>query len=129
MLLRWLSGSVCGLFVSALFMTSAFAHHGWEWAEAEQMKLTGVVKSVAIIPPHPRLDVETASDGVWRVELGNPSQTQRSGFVEGSAKVGDRITATGNRAKDHAEKRMKAVQITVGGKIYDIYPERIQKAQ
>ena len=38
-----------------------------------------------------------------------------------------RIVAIGNRSQDHAEKRMKAVQISVDGKTYEIYPERIQK--
>jgi len=110
-----------------LAMGSASAHHGWNWADEEQTQLTGIIKAVQIAPPHPRLDVETADAGVWRVELGNPNQTRSSGFVEGSAKVGDRIAVTGNRAKDHSEKRMKAVQITVGEKTYDIYPDRIQK--
>ncbi|MDX3907132.1 MAG: DUF6152 family protein [Pigmentiphaga sp.] len=106
---------------------TAWAHHGWSWAEAEQMQLRGVVKQVQIAPPHPWLDVETANDGVWRVELGNPSQTRRAGFEEGSAKPGDTVMATGNRSQDRAEKRMKAVQISVGGKTYDIYPERIRR--
>ena len=110
-----------------LAMGSASAHHGRNWADEEQTQLTGIIKAVQIAPPHPRLDVETADAGVWRVELGNPNQTRSSGFVEGSAKVGDRIAVTGNRAKDHSEKRMKAVQITVGEKTYDIYPDRIQK--
>ncbi|MDQ2138755.1 DUF6152 family protein [Alcaligenaceae bacterium B3P038] len=123
---RFLTRSSMALFAAGLFATSAWAHHGWSWADAEQIQLSGTVKAVQIAPPHPTMDIETANDGVWRVELGNPSQTQRSGFVEGSAKVGDTITATGNRAEDHAEKRMKAVQVTVGGKTYDIYPERIQ---
>ncbi|MDQ2183972.1 DUF6152 family protein [Alcaligenaceae bacterium A4P071] len=123
---RFLTRSSMALFAAGLFATSAGAHHGWSWADAEQIQLSGTVKAVQIAPPHPTMDIETTNDGVWRVELGNPSQTQRSGFVEGSAKVGDTITATGNRAEDHAEKRMKAVQVTVGGKTYDIYPERIQ---
>ena len=106
---------------------TAWAHHGWSWAEAEEMQLRGVVKQVQIAPPHPWLDVQTADDGLWRVELGNPSQTQRAGFVEGSAKPGDAVVATGNRSQDRAEKRMKAVQISVGGKTYDIYPERIRR--
>ncbi|MFW7340912.1 DUF6152 family protein [Pollutimonas sp. H1-120] len=110
-------------------MNSAYGHHGWSWADTEQIQLTGVVQAVRMAPPHPRLDVETASDGVWRVELANPSQTRKAGFIEGSAKAGDRISATGNRSKDHAERRMKAVQITVDGKTYDLYPERIQKAR
>jgi hypothetical protein len=105
---------------------AALAHHGWSWAESEQMTLQGTVQKVQIAPPHPWLDVQ-ADDGLWRVELGNPSQTKESGFVDGSAKPGDTITAIGNRDQDSAKKRMKAVQIKVGGKTYDIYPSRIQK--
>ena len=68
----------------------------------------------------------TADDGLWRVELGNPRQTERSGFVEGVAKPGDQVTALGSRSQDPQEKRMKAVRITIGEKRYDIYPERIR---
>ena len=119
--------TAAGLAVAGLFMTTAAAHHGWTWADTEQMQLKGTVQEVRIAPPHPWLDVKTADDGVWRVELGNPMQTQRSGFTAESAKPGDAVDATGNRSRDHAEKRMKAVQLTVGDKTYDIYPDRIQK--
>ena len=124
---RFLSKTFVGVGLAGLLVASAAAHHGWNWADSEQLKLSGTVRKVEVSPPHPWLDVETPSDGVWRVELGNPRQTERSGFVTGSAKPGDTIQATGNRARDHKEKRMKAVQITVGGKTYDIYPERIGK--
>ncbi len=60
---------------------AAMAHHGWSWAESEQMTLQGTVQQVQIAPPHPWLDVR-ADDGVWRVELGNPTQTKDAGFVE-----------------------------------------------
>lgn len=110
----------------ALGTMPALAHHGWSWAESEQMTLQGTVQQVQIAPPHPWLDVR-ADDGIWRVELGNPSQTKDAGFVEGSAKPGDTVTAIGNRDQDPAVKRMKAVQIKVGDKTYDIYPSRIRK--
>ena len=106
---------------------AALAHHGWSWAEGEQTELEGTITDISMAPPHPSLKVEASDGVVWQVDLGNPRNTERSGFVEGSAKVGDRIAVTGNRAKDHSEKRMKAVQITVGDKTYDIYPDRIQK--
>lgn len=110
-----------------LFLVSgAYAHHGWSWAEADQVELSGMIREISMAPPHPTLQVETQNDGVWRVELGNPRLTQRSGFVEGVAKVGDPIVALGNRSLDPNEKRMKAVRITVAGKVYDIYPDRIQ---
>lgn len=101
----------------------AFAHHGWSWAEAGQIELTGIITSITIAPPHPIIEVD-ADGEMWTVELGNPTNTARSGFVEGSAEVGQEITALGNRASD-GELRMKAVRITVNGRTYDIYPERI----
>lgn len=67
-----------------------------------------------------------AEDGrIWQVDLGNPNQTKRSGFTGDTAKVGDEITVLGNRTKEPNEAHMKAVRITVGGKQYDMYPERI----
>lgn len=112
--------------ISVMFAASAYAHHGWSWAEADQIELEGTIREISMAPPHPTLHIATETDGVWLVELGNPRQTQRSGFVEGAAKIGDPIVALGNRSLDPQEKKMKAVRITVSGKVYDIYPERIQ---
>ncbi len=109
----------------AAIATGASAHHGWNWAEDEQVELTGTIREVTIAPPHPTLRVETANDGLWTVELGNPGQTRRAGFVEGVAKAGDRIVAQGNRSMNRNERRMKAVRVTVGDRRFDIYPERI----
>jgi hypothetical protein len=104
---------------------AASAHHGWRWAEEEQSELTGTVVSLVVAPPHPSLEVE-AEDGMWKIELGNPRQTQRAGFDDTSASKGDKVVILGNRSLDRNEKRMKAVRITVEGKAYDIYPERIE---
>lgn len=116
-----------GVAAAILLATAATAHHGWSWAEADQIEMKGKITNIYIGPPHPTLKVETASDGVWTVELGNPTQTRNAGFVEGSAKVGDAITVLGNRSQDKQEKRLKAVRITVGAKTFDIYPERIKQ--
>lgn len=104
----------------------ARAHHGWNWAEDQQSELSGTVKSVSMVPPHPSLQV-TASDGKqWLIDLANPNQTERSGFTAASAKPGDAVTVLGNRSKDKSQLWMKAVRITVAGKTYDLYPERIK---
>ncbi|SFB05119.1 hypothetical protein SAMN03159496_01558 [Rhizobium sp. NFR07] len=111
--------------LSAAIAGAAIAHHGWAWTEGEQTTLEGTIQSISFAPPHPSLTV--MSEGtVWQIDLGNPRQTERSGFAEGSAKVGDAITVLGNRSQDENEKLMKAVRITVAGKNFDMYPERIK---
>ena len=116
--------SLSALAGAALLAGAAMAHHGWSWAEADQINLTGKLTAISFAPPHPTLELHTA-DGVWRIELGNPGLTQRSGFVEGVVAVGDDITVRGNRSLDPDEKRLKAVRVIVEGKNYDIYPNRI----
>jgi hypothetical protein len=112
---------------TALFTTQTFAHHGWSWAEDEQSELQGTISEISMAPPHPALRVKAEDGRDWQVDLGNPSQTQRSGFTGDTAKVGDDITVLGNRTKEPNKAHMKAVRITVGGTQYDMYPERVKE--
>lgn len=105
---------------------TVLAHHGWSWAEEAQTTLEGTIQEISMAPPHPSLRIRDAQGASWQIDLGNPNQTARSGFTGESAKVGDAITILGNRNKDASKKHMKAVRITVGGKQYDMYPERIR---
>lgn len=104
---------------------TAWAHHGWSWAEGEQTTLEGTIREVSMSPPHPILMVEATDGKVWQVDLGNPRQTERSGFTGASARPGDAVTVLGNRALESSEPHMKAVRITIGGTDFDMYPERI----
>ena len=113
--------------VMALISMQAFAHHGWAWAEQEQSELKGTITEISMAPPHPALRVKDQDGRLWQVDLGNPNQTQRSGFSGDTAKVGDDITVLGNRTKEPNKAHIKAVRITVGGKQYDMYPERIKQ--
>ena len=106
----------------------AFAHHGWSWAEDKQMELKGTIRKISMAPPHPTLMVAADDKVVWLVELGNPTLTARSGFTAKTAKPGDAIVVLGNRHKDKSKAHMKAVRITIAGRNYDIYPERISAA-
>jgi hypothetical protein len=115
-----------GLALAALPVPPAAAHHGWAWAEQAQTEMAGTIRTLSFAPPHPSMTVEVAGT-VWQVDLGNPSQTQRSGFAPGSAAEGDEIIILGNRSLDANEKRIKAVRITVGGQQFDMYPERIRE--
>jgi hypothetical protein len=101
----------------------AIAHHGWSWTVEELSELKGVIRAVYVGNPHASLDVDVKGE-IWKVELAPPRATERAGFTEASAKAGDEVTAVGNRSRDRAERRMKAVRIIVNGKTYDVYPDR-----
>lgn len=121
---RALQLGVAGVVAAA--SVPALAHHGWNWAEDQQSELKGTVKSVSMAPPHPSLQVTGADGKQWLIDLANPNQTERAGFTAASAKAGDAIVVLGNRAQDKSQLWMKAVRITVAGKTYDLYPERIK---
>lgn len=107
--------------------TAAYAHHGWSWTQDGFFELKGRITAIYIGNPHATLDVD-AEEEVWRVEMAPPSRTIAAGFTEEVAKVGDEVTAIGHRSRDESEKRMKAVRIIVGGKTYDVYPDRVPPA-
>ena len=54
---------------------------------------------------------------VWLIDLGNPNQTERSGFAAGSARPSGTVVVLGNRDTDKSKMHMKAVRITVSGKL------------
>ncbi len=107
--------------------TAAYAHHGWSWTQDGFFELRGTITAIYIGNPHATLDVDAEGEA-WRVEMAPPSRTIAAGFTEEVAKVGDEVTAIGNRSVDQVEKRMKAVRIIVGGKTYDVYPDRVPPA-
>jgi hypothetical protein len=115
------------LLAMALLCAAALAHHGWTWADDEQTEMTGTISEIYIGPPHPRLIIETADDGTWTVDLGNPRQTEDAGFVEGEAKPGDSVLVRGHRSKAAGEKLIKAVRITIDDRQYTFYPQLLKE--
>ena len=102
---------------------AAAAHHGWGWTQNEESRLTGTIQSVSFGNPHMHLQVRNDA-GTWEVDLSPPIVAQGSGFGPGVAKAGDRVVITGHRARDADTLAFKGETITVGGKTYDVYPQR-----
>lgn len=112
---------------AALLVGSAWAHHGWTWAENEQTEMEGTIEDIYVGYPHPRLMIETAEEGRWQVDLGNPRQTADAGFDEDSAEVGDTVLIRGHRSRDDEEQLIKAVRITIDGEHYIFYPDLLEE--
>lgn len=107
--------------------TAAYAHHGWSWTQDGFFELRGRITAIHIGNPHATLDVDAEGEA-WRVEMAPPSGTIAAGFTEEAAKIGDEVTAIGNRSLDASEKRMKAARLIVNGKTYDVYPSHVPPA-
>ncbi|HEX9806010.1 MAG TPA: DUF6152 family protein, partial [Alteraurantiacibacter sp.] len=116
--------AIAAAFASSIGLTaSALAHHGWGWTEAEESRLTGTIEEISFTNPH--MHVKLRNDaGLWAVDLSPPIIAQRSGFGPDAAKAGDRAIVTGHRARDREVLGFKGETITVGGKTYDVYPQR-----
>ncbi len=124
---RGLRASVAGVVLWVGAAGVAMAHHGWSWTEDGFFELQGTITEIYLGNPHATLDVNVEGE-IWRVELAPPSATAEAGFTEEAAKVGDEVIAIGNRSRDEVEMRMKAVRLTVNGKTFDIYPNRVPPA-
>jgi hypothetical protein len=101
----------------------AVAHHGWGWTQEEESRLTGTIQSISFGNPHMHLQLRNDA-GVWEVDLSPPIVAQGSGFGRDAAKAGDRAVITGHRARDASVRAFKGETITVGGRTYDVYPNR-----
>ena len=119
---RMMTLAAMGALAGALPAT-ALAHHGWNWTDTEESRLTGTIEAISFGNPHMHITLR-AENGTWEVDLSPPIQAQRSGFGPEVAKVGDRVVLTGHRAADASVRGFKAETVTVNGKTYDVYPNR-----
>lgn len=111
---------------SALALTisgSASAHHGWGWYSEQAFELSGTVEAVNMGGPHGQLRVRSGNE-TWDVVLAPPNRNVQAGLKADMVKVGDQITARGHRWKDGGRLEVKTERLVLGGKTYDLYPER-----
>lgn len=118
----FLNGTVYGV-LAALCVSPALAHHGWRWTADGNFELTGLITAAALGNPHGLVTVD-ADGEIWTVEVGQPWRNHKAGLMDDMLVPGVEIVASGHRAADPAEKRMKAERVTIEGQLYDLYPNR-----
>jgi hypothetical protein len=102
---------------------SAWAHHGWTWAEDVNSELSGTIVSAKLGNPHGELTL--AVDGAnWIVEVGQPWRNERAGLRDEMLVKGVKLVVTGNRHSDPKKKVLKAVRLVIDGRTFNLYPER-----
>lgn len=81
------------------------AHHSISAVYDRNMSvtLTGVVSEFRLVNPHAFLTMTVDRDGrseIWKLELDNRSELADIGVRSDTLKPGDRLVATGSRARD-----------------------------
>ena len=105
-------------------LSTAWAHHGWRWTDDGQFELTARVDKAVLGNPHGVLTMD-ANGAKWEVEVGQPWRNEQAGLTDAMMARGATLTVVGKRSADAKERRMKAERITIAGKNFDLYPERL----
>jgi hypothetical protein len=84
------------------------AHHAFaaEFSRDLPITVTGTVTRVEWTNPHARFYVDAKDEATgeivnWDFELASPNGLMRRGWTRNSMKIGDVVTVTGHRAKNH----------------------------
>lgn len=118
-----LRGAAAATIALGLGATTALAHHGWAWATDEEFELTGRIQTVRLGNPHGEMTLDSGGE-TWTVEIGQPWRNDRVGLTESVLAKGTEVTVHGHRASDPGMRLVKAERLVIGGKDYDLYPNR-----
>lgn len=116
---RWMAGAAIAVAVTV----PAFAHHGWTWAEDGNSELTGVVVAARLGNPHGELTLDVGG-AKWLVEVGQPWRNENAGLKDEMLAKGVTLTVSGHRHADPKKKVFKAERVVIGGRKFDLYPDR-----
>lgn len=108
----------------AVLAAPVAAHHGWRWTDDNDFELTGLITAVKLGNPHGVLTVDAEGE-IWLAEIGQPYRNKAAGLDDSLLKIGTEVILLGQRSSDPGQRVMKAERVTIAGKNYDLYPERL----
>lgn len=123
-----LARAAAGLALFAALILPAQAHHGWAWTDDGDFKVTGVIEKATLGNPHGVLVLDVEGEK-WTAEVGQPWRHQRVGLEDSMLAEGVELTVLGKRSADASERRVKAERVTIGGRDFDLYPDRLRDAR
>lgn len=87
------------------------------------MRLDGQITDVNVTGSDPTLQVRGPDGCNWTIELADRATNARLGLTRAALLPGDKIGLVGHRLPPFAEQRIKALTLTVEGRLFDLAPE------
>ena len=112
------------LAAAALAAPPALAHHGWRWTGDGRFEISGIITAARLGNPHGVLTLDVEGEA-WQIEVGQPWRNARAGLVDDMLRPGVEIVVLGRRHADPAQRIVKAERLTIAGRRYDLYPDRL----
>lgn len=100
------------------------AHHGWRWTGNGDFELTGIITGVRLGNPHGELTLD-ANGEIWTAEIGQPWRNEQARLTGDLLAPGTEVTILGKRHADPEKLLVKAEAVTIAGKTYVLYPDRV----
>ena len=102
----------------------ALAHHGWRWTDGGDFELTGLIIDAKLGNPHGELTID-ADGEIWLAQIGQPHRNEAAGLKDEMLTPGTEVILLGERSANPDERVMKVERVTIDGKNYDLYPDRL----
>lgn len=119
----FLTATASTAIAAGLLSRPVAAHHGWRWTDNGEFELTGLVTEARLGNPHGVLTIDAEGE-TWRAEIGQPWRNERAGLTDAMLAPGTEVKLLGHRSANPDERVMKAERVVIGGRIYDLYPDR-----
>jgi len=102
------------------------AHHGWGGYLDAEFEISGTVETpVSLAGPHATMTIKGTDGHTWLLTLAPPPRTSAAGLKDGMIPAGTKVTAHGHRHRDANRYEVKTERLTVDGKTYNVYPDRV----
>lgn len=94
----------------------------WDDFKPNLTRLEAVVTDNYATGSDPVLCVRDADGRNWTVELAGRARNAEIGLTERAALPGDPVSIIGRRTRHFGEQRIKAVQLVIAGRTFELYP-------
>ncbi|MBM3603860.1 MAG: hypothetical protein FJX25_03680 [Alphaproteobacteria bacterium] len=95
----------------------------WAQFKEEATQLDGVITDVNVTGSDPTIQVRGPDGRNWTIELADRARNASLGLTRTSLLPGETVRLVGRRSPRFGERRIKALNLTVEGRRFELFPD------